>query len=76
MKRRDSGDRHDPGGATSRRRARALAAYDAVKAMRTVPIGKTAIIPIAAAAAVPLIAVLALQVPVKDLALNLLKALI
>lgn len=44
--------------------------------MRTVPIGKTAIIPIAAAAAVPLIAVLALQVPVKDLALNLLKALI
>jgi hypothetical protein len=34
------------------------AAYDAVKAIRMAPIGKTAIIPIAAAAAAPMIAVL------------------
>ena len=40
------------------------------------PIGKTAIIPIAAAAAAPMIAVLAIQVPVKDLVLNLLNALV
>jgi len=39
------------------------AAYDAVKAMRTVPVGKTAIVPVAAAAAAPMLAVLALQVP-------------
>ena len=52
------------------------AAYDAVKAMRAVPIGKTAIVPIAAAAAAPLLAVLALQVPVGDLLLKLLKALV
>ena len=76
MKRRDSGDRHDPGGATSRRRARALAAYDAVKAMRTVPIGKTAIIAIAAAAAASMLAVLAIQVPVTALLLKLLKSLV
>jgi hypothetical protein len=52
------------------------AAYDAVKAMRAVPIGKTAIVPIAAAAAAPLLAVLALQVPVGELLLKLLKALV
>lgn len=53
-----------------------IAAYDAVKAMRTVPVGKTGIIPLAAAAAVPMLAVLAIQMPVKDLALTLIKALL
>ncbi len=52
------------------------AAYDAVKAMRTVPIGKAAIIPLAAAAAAPMLAVLALQVPVGEMLLKLLKALV
>lgn len=52
------------------------AAYDAVKAMRIVPIGKTAIVPIAAAAAVPMLAVLAIQVPVTELLLKLLKTLV
>lgn len=52
------------------------AAYDAVKAIRMAPIGKTAIIPIAAAAAAPMIAVLAIQGPVKDLVLNLPKNLV
>ena len=53
-----------------------VSAYDAVKAMRTVPVGKAAIVPLAVAAAVPMIAVLALQMPVKDLALTLIKALL
>lgn len=53
-----------------------VAAYDAVKAMRTVPVGKAAIVPLAAAAAVPMIAVLAIQMPIKDLAVKLLKALL
>ena len=52
------------------------ALFDAVKAMRTVPVGKTAILPIAVAAAAPLLAVLAIQMPVKDIALKLLKTLI
>lgn len=52
------------------------ALYDAVKAMRTMPLGKTAILPLALAAAIPMIAVLVIQVPVKALALKLLKALI
>jgi hypothetical protein len=52
------------------------ALFDAVKAMRTVPVGKTAILPIAAAAAAPLLAVLAIQMPVKDILLKLLKTLI
>ena len=52
------------------------ALFDSVKAMRTVPIGKAAIVPLAAAAAAPLLAVLALQMPVKQLLLKLLQALI
>jgi hypothetical protein len=52
------------------------AAYDAVKAMRALPVGKAAIVPLAAAAVAPMIAVLALQVPVKDLMLTLIKALL
>jgi hypothetical protein len=53
-----------------------VAAYDAVKAMRTVPVGKAAIVPLAAAALAPMVAVLAIQMPIKDLALTLLKALL
>ncbi len=53
-----------------------VAAYDAVKAMRTVPLGKAAVVPLVAAAAAPMIAVLALQVPVRDLGLALFKALL
>jgi hypothetical protein len=52
------------------------AAYDAVKAMRTVPFGKATIIPVAAAAAAPMLAVMAIQVPIADLLLKLLKALV
>ncbi len=52
------------------------AVFDAVKAMRTVPIGKAAVLPIAAAAILPMLAVLAIQVPVKELLLKLLTALI
>lgn len=52
------------------------AIYDAVKAMRILPMGKAAIIPLALAAAVPMLAVLAIQVPLKALALKLLKALV
>lgn len=44
--------------------------------MRTVPAGKAALLPIIAAAVVPMVAVLAIQMPLKDLALTLLKALI
>jgi hypothetical protein len=52
------------------------AAYDAVKAMRTVPFGKATIIPVAAAAAAPMLAVMAIQVPIADLLLKLLTALV
>ena len=51
------------------------ALFDSVQAMRTVPLGKASLVPLAAAAIVPMLAVLALQVPVKDMLLTLLKAL-
>ena len=41
------------------------AMYDAVKSMRSVPLGKNSVLPVALAAALPIIAVLALQLPVK-----------
>jgi len=52
------------------------AVFDSVQAMRTVPLGKASVLPLAAAAIVPMLAVLAIQVPVKDILLKLLKALI
>jgi hypothetical protein len=52
------------------------AIYDAVRSMRTVPVTKNSVLPVAAAAALPMLAVLALQMPVKDIALTLLKALL
>jgi hypothetical protein len=50
--------------------------YDAVKSMRSVPLGKNSVLPVALAAALPIIAVLALQLPVKQLLLTLLKAVL
>jgi hypothetical protein len=52
------------------------AVYDAVKSMRTFLVGKATIVPLVAAAVAPMLAVLALQVPVKDLVLSLIKALL
>lgn len=52
------------------------AVYDAVRVMRTLPVGTAAVLPLAAAAVAPMLAVLALQVPVKDLVLKLVKALL
>ena len=52
------------------------ALFDSVRAMRTVPIGKATVLPIAAAAVLPILGALAIQVPVKDLLLKLLKALV
>jgi len=52
------------------------AMYDAVKSMRSVPLGKNSVLPVALAAALPIIAVLALQLPVKQLLMTLLKAIL
>jgi hypothetical protein len=56
--------------------ADAAAMYDAVKHMRIVPIGKGAIIKILVPIALPLIVVAALQIPLKELLLKLVKTLI
>ena len=52
------------------------AIYEAVRSMRTVPVTKNSVVPVAVAAALPMVGVLALQMPVKDIALTLLKALL
>lgn len=52
------------------------AIYDAIKAMRTVPLGKSSVMPVVIAAALPLLGVLALQVPVADLWKRLLHAVL
>jgi hypothetical protein len=52
------------------------AMYEAVRSMRSVPLGRSALVPLALAAALPLFVVLALQIPVKDMALRLLKAVL
>jgi hypothetical protein len=52
------------------------AMYDAVKSMRSVPLGKNSVLPVALAAALPIIAVLALQLPIRQLVLTLLKAIL
>ena len=56
--------------------ADAAAMYDAVKRMRVVPIGKGAIVKILVPIALPMIVVAALQVPLKDLLLKLVKTLV
>jgi hypothetical protein len=56
--------------------ADANAMYDAVKAMRGVPIGKGAVMKVLVPIALPFIVVAALQVPLKELLLKLAKSLI
>jgi hypothetical protein len=55
--------------------ADAAAIYEAVKNMRVVPIGKATLLSILVPIVLPMIAVAALQLPVKDMLLKLLKAL-
>jgi len=50
--------------------------YEAVKRMRVVPLGKASVTPILLAAAAPMIVVVAIQVPVKEILLSIMKALI
>jgi hypothetical protein len=50
--------------------------YEAVKHMRIVPLGKASVAPILLAAAIPMIAVFAIQMPVKGILKMLMKALI
>lgn len=56
--------------------ADALSLYEAVIQMRAAPIGKAAILSIALPAALPLIALFAIQVPIKDTLLKILASLI
>jgi hypothetical protein len=56
--------------------ADAAAMYDAVKRMRVVPIGKATIVKILVPMALPLIVVAALRIPLKDLLLTVVKALV
>jgi len=52
------------------------ALFAAVKSMRPVPIGIASVLPVFLAAGVPIVAVLALQVPVMEYLLKLLRTLI
>ena len=56
--------------------ADAATMYDAVKRMRVVPIGKAAIVKILIPIALPMIVVAALQIPLKQLLLTVVKALV
>jgi hypothetical protein len=56
--------------------ADAAAMYDAVKRMKVVPIGKASLVKIIVPMALPLIVVALLRIPVKDLLMTLLKAVI
>lgn len=49
--------------------------YDAVRKMRIAPIGLASALPIALAAALPMLPVLAIEIPIRDLLLKLLKTL-
>jgi hypothetical protein len=52
-----------------------LSLHDAARRMRIVPIGRRSLIAILVPAAIPLVVVLAIEIPVKDLLLGLLKTL-
>ncbi len=52
-----------------------LSLYESARRMRTLPIGRRSLIAILLPAAVPLVGVLAIEVPVKELLLGLLKTL-
>ena len=56
--------------------ADAAAMYDAVKRMRVVPIGKGALVKILVPIVLPMIVVAALQIPLKELLLTVVKALV
>ena len=56
--------------------ADAAAMFSAVQSMRTIPIGKTSALAILVPVAIPMVLVTALQIPIRDLLLGLLKALI
>jgi hypothetical protein len=53
-----------------------ISLFEAVKSMRTVPLGKASIAPLALAAVIPMIAVLAIEVPVTEILSTLVKALL
>jgi hypothetical protein len=52
-----------------------LSLYEAARKMRTIPIGRRSLLAVLLPAAIPLVAVLAIEIPVKDLLLGLLKTL-
>ena len=51
-------------------------AYDAVAAMRVLPIGKATVAPLLIAAVLPLVPVLAIEIPITQILKSLLKAVI
>jgi hypothetical protein len=52
------------------------ALYEAVERMRTVPIGKQALAGVLVPAILPLVAVAAIRIPLKDMALTIVKAVL
>lgn len=53
-----------------------LTLYEAVVKMRVAPIGKTALFSIALPAAIPMLALLAIEVPIKDMLLKIIMSLV
>jgi hypothetical protein len=53
-----------------------IALYEAVARMRTIPVGKAALMTLAVPIAIPMLAVVAIQIPIRDLLLTLLKAVV
>ena len=53
-----------------------LSLYEAVTKMRAAPIGKAALLIIALPAAIPMLALFAIEVPIKDLLLKIVGALV
>lgn len=45
--------------------------FDAVETMRTIPIGKEAVLPLLLAVAIPMLPVFAIEVPIKELLLKI-----
>jgi hypothetical protein len=53
-----------------------LTLYEAVTKMRTAPVGKTALFAVALPAAIPMVALFAIEVPIKDMLLKILASLV
>ncbi|MGH8480008.1 MAG: hypothetical protein ACREXK_10605 [Gammaproteobacteria bacterium] len=53
-----------------------LSLYEAVTKMRAAPIGKAALLTIALPAAIPMLALFAIEVPIKDLLLKIVGILV